>query len=223
MSQDAAPTGPEDRRTPDRKAIAGTVLDNDDVGVRNYADALLGAAEAAGEGVVDTVLEQLEAFVTDVWDAEPRVAALLESPTLAVTEKDRILKEALADRSHPLVLQFLRVLNRHNRLPWLRSAVRRARLSWDRKQNRHNVLVTSAVPLDDAQLDALRERLGPLLGGGTAVIQTRVDPSILGGLVVQTGDYVYDASVRTSTLERLRRRLVEEKVHEVRALRESLT
>lgn len=207
--------------TPSREAVAGTVLDHDEVGVRNYADALLGAAESAGD--VEAILGELEEFVADVWEGQPGAASLLASPALAIAEKDRILVQTLEGRALPTVLRFLRVLNRHNRLTWLPAAVRRARASWERKQNRRTALVTSAVPLDDAQLDALRERLRPLLQGASPTLQTRVDPTILGGLIIQAGDYVFDASVKTRTLEQLRRRLVEEKIHEVRALRESLT
>lgn len=207
--------------TPSREAVAGTVLDHDEVGVRNYADALLGAAESTGD--VEAILGELEEFVADVWQGQPGAAALLESPALAIAEKDRILVQTLEGRANPTVLRFLRVLNRHNRMSWLQAAVRRARASWDRKQNRRTAVVTSAVPLDDPQLDALRERLGPLLDGASPTLQTRVDPAILGGLIIQTGDYVFDASVKTRTLEQLRRHLVEGKIHEVRALRESLT
>jgi F-type H+-transporting ATPase subunit delta len=215
MSADGGPNP----AAPDRQAVAGTVLDADEVGVRNYADALLGATGAAGE--TGAVLDELEELLDDVWTGQPQVAALLQSPALAVAEKDRILTQALEGRAHPTVLRFLRVLNRHNRMGWLPAAVRKARASHERQQNRRAATVTSAVPLDDAQLDALRDRLAPLLGA-TPVLRTRVDRALLGGLVVQAGDYVYDASVRTRTLEQLRRRLVEEKVHELRVLRETL-
>ncbi len=51
--------------------------------------------------------------------------------------------------------------------------------------------------------------------GATPVISLTVDPSLIGGLVVQVGDDVYDASVR-NRLEQVRRRLVEEKLSEIR-------
>jgi F-type H+-transporting ATPase subunit delta len=216
MSQGAPQAGPN---APSREAVAGTVLDADEVGVRNYADALLGVAEAAGDA--GPVLDELEEFLGDVWDDQPQLAALLQSPAVAAAEKDRILTQALEGRAHPTVLRFLRVLNRHNRMAWLPGAVRRARASWERKQGRRAAIVTSAVPLDEGQLAALAERLRPILGA-TPALQARVDPAILGGLVVQAGDYVLDASVRTRTLEGLRRRLVDEKVHELRNLREAL-
>jgi F-type H+-transporting ATPase subunit delta len=65
--------------------------------------------------------------------------------------------------------------------------------------------VRSALPLDDAQRDALRERL-TMLTGDKVQINERVDESLIGGVAVRIGDTLYDASVR-SRLERLRARL----------------
>ena len=53
----------------------------------------------------------------------------------------------------------------------------------------------------------------------TPVITLEVDPSLIGGLVVQVGDEVYDASVRTR-LEQLRGRLIERKTHEIQSRRD---
>ena len=53
----------------------------------------------------------------------------------------------------------------------------------------------------------------------TPVITLEVDPSLIGGLVVQVGDDVYDASVRTR-LEQLRDRLIEGKTHEIQSRRD---
>src|SRR5262249_54396325 len=114
--------------------------------------------------------------------------------------------------------KFLRVLNRHGRLGLLPSIYREARLDWERRHNRRAVMVRTAQPLDDSQQDALRARLETLLGA-TPVLQVEVDPSLIGGLIVQAGDEVFDVSIRNQ-LETLRRRLIEEKGHELQARRE---
>src|SRR2546430_2054695 len=55
--------------------------------------------------------------------------------------------------------------------------------------------------------------------GATPVVRLVVDPSLIGGLVVQVGDHVYDASVR-NRLEQLRQRLIEGKTHEIQSRRD---
>ena len=121
----------------------------------------------------------------------------------------------LEGRTLEPVIRFLRVLNRHGRLGILPSVIRQARATLDRRMNRKAVTVRSAVPLDEAQQAALRDRLATMIHA-TPVVALEVDPSLIGGLVVQVGDAVYDASVR-NRLERLRGRLSERKTHEIQS------
>jgi F-type H+-transporting ATPase subunit delta len=74
---------------------------------------------------------------------------------------------------------------------------------------RRNIIeaeVASAAPLTEAERAALRERLARLVGRRVE-LRERLDPGLLGGLVVRIGDRLYDASVR-GRLERLRNRLI---------------
>jgi F-type H+-transporting ATPase subunit delta len=187
--------------------VTGTVLEDESPEVtRSYAEALINAA--AADGQVDAVLDELDAILADVFSPSPSFAALLSSPSIRPEKKDQILTEAFEGRTHPMVVRFLRVLNRHGRLGLLAPIVRRARATWDQRQNRQPVTVRSAVPLDDAEQDALRHKLGRLLGGATPVLRLEVDPALIGGLIVQVGDDVYDASIR-NRLAQLRDRLAQ--------------
>ena len=182
-----------------------TVLDDDLPEVtRSYAEALVNAAETAGQP--DAILDDLDTIRADVLLANPRFAAILGSSSVTAEQKDRILTDAFEGRAHETVVRFLRVLNRHGRLDRLGAIIAQARATWDRRQNRIPVAVRSAVPLDEGQQHALRERLAGLTGG-TPVLKLEVDPSLLGGLVVQVGDDLYDASVR-SRLQQLRGRII---------------
>jgi F-type H+-transporting ATPase subunit delta len=197
--------------------VSGTVLDAHASAIaRTYAEALLGAAEKAGP--VEPLLEELEELVRDVWTARPEFRLIMSSPSVSAPDKDRILTEVFQGRAQPTLVQFLRVLNRHGRLEILEAVARQARAAWDRRQNRRGVLVRSAVPLDEGQIEALRQQLATVMRM-TPVIQTQVDPDLIGGLVVQVGDFVYDSSVKNRFLGQLRRRLIEDKIHEFRARR----
>jgi F-type H+-transporting ATPase subunit delta len=183
---------------------------------RTYGDALLNAAEKAGR--VDEVLDELDAIRADVLERYPTFAALMGSPFRTAAEKDQIISKTLEGRADPTVVRFLRVLNRRGRLGLLGPVSLAARAAWDRRQNRRPVTVRSAVPLTDAQAGALRERLAGMLRA-TPVLRLEVDPSLIGGLVVQVGDEVHDASVR-DRLARLRQRLTEGKTHEIQSRRD---
>jgi F-type H+-transporting ATPase subunit delta len=168
-------------------------------------------------------VDELEAFVAQVWGSNPEFAALLNSPSVDTQQRDAILARALEGHASDQLGHFLRVLNRHGRLGLVGPVSRRVRMEWDRRQGRKPVMVRTAVPLTAEQEGRLQERLGAMLQGATPVVHYEVDPSLIGGLVVQVGDQVFDASVRTRHLDGLRTRLIEESSHEVLARRDTFT
>lgn len=185
--------------------VAGTVFDDDAIQVaRSYAEAIVNVAAKAGE--VEAVVGELEEIDDDLLKSNPRFAEFIASSTIPPEAKGRILDEALGGRAMPTVLRFLHVLNRHGRLGLLAPVAREARALWDKKQNRRPVAVRSAVELDEGQKAALRDKVAAMIGA-TPILSYRVDPSLIGGLVIQVGDDLYDASIKTK-LEQMRRRLV---------------
>jgi F-type H+-transporting ATPase subunit delta len=184
--------------------------------VRTYADALVNVAER--EGQAEALVGELEELVAEVLRPFPGFAALLRAPNVPSHEKDRILVETFEGKALPTLVKFMRVLNRHGRLGLLEPISRKAREIWNRRQNRQPVTVRSAVPLDDGEQATLHERLARFTGANP-ILKLEIDRALIGGLVVQIGDDVYDASVRNH-LEQLRRRLVEGKTHEIQSRRD---
>ncbi len=195
-------------------------LDDESIAVaRRYAEALVDAAEK--DGGAGPALEELVEIEEDVLKPYPRFAEILGSSRVPIAEKDRILLQLFDGRASGLVLRFLRVLNRHGRLDLLRAVQREARAIWDRRNRRIPVEVRSAVPLDEGQLQSLRDRLARLVAG-TPILNVSTDPTLIGGLVVQVGDTLYDASVK-SRLAQLRHRLIEGKTHEIQSRRDQFS
>lgn len=187
-------------------------LSNDDAeAARSYAAALLGAA--GDDDAIALALDDLDAFRDEVLDVHPEFSSLLEAPRVSAAEKDRILTTLLEGRIADVALRFLRVLNRHGRLGLAADVALEARRQWDRRRGLVAVKVRVASPLDEARERALRDKLAGMVAG-TPVLQVAVDPELLGGLVVQIGDVVLDASTR-NRLEQIRQRLIEGKTHEI--------
>ncbi|MDG3006587.1 ATP synthase F1 subunit delta [Paludisphaera mucosa] len=193
--------------------------DDDAQAARAYAGALLGAA-GAGDGPAAAIAD-LDAIRDEILDPNPRFAAVLASPQVATAEKDRILRELLDGRVSDVALRFLRVLNRHGRLGLIAGVADEARRQLDRKQGRVAVRVRTAAPLDEGQMEALRAKVARLTSG-TPVLTVVTDPDLIGGLVVQIGDVVLDASVR-NRLEQIRQRLIEGKTHEIQKRRDQFS
>lgn len=180
---------------------------------RIYAESLI--ALAAREGKELEVGDELIGFVRDVVGKNPTVSAFLTSPAVTRRSREPVLNSALKDNVSPLVARFLGVLNQNNRLDLIRSISAVYQDLVDQRAGRVRVSVRSAVPLTDEQQEELRQTLASTTHKET-VLELRTDPDLLGGMIVQVGDKVYDSSVR-SRLEALRHQLTARATNVVKA------
>ena len=128
----------------------------------------------------------------------------LTSPVEPAAKKRAVL-EALLPSVSAEVQRFLAILAHRDRLELVPEIAVVFRRLVNEYRNVAVATVTTAVPIDERQRSQIAAKLGQRLGK-TIVVETRVDPSILGGVVAQVGDNVIDGSVR-GRLDRLRRTL----------------
>jgi F-type H+-transporting ATPase subunit delta len=155
--------------------------------------------------------EQIEREFADfaaLLDAQPALKKVLTNPAVPVPRK-RAAMAALVERTGltPIVSKLLVLLAERDRLILLPDllAAYRDRLADYRKIVRAEV--TTAAPLSPERVQQIQKNLAEVTGR-SVTLQTRVDPTILGGLVAKVGSVVYDASI-TRQLEKLKQRLVE--------------
>jgi len=164
-----------------------------------YAAALFELADEKGE--LDRVaadLKSLRAMLAESADLRRLVA----SP---VTNRAELYKAvaALAAKAGlaPTVANFLGVLVHNGRLFTLAAAINAFLAQLAARRGELTAKVTSATPLSEAQISAVSAALKRALGS-TASLEPAVDPSLLGGLVVQVGSRMVDGSIKTK-LQRL--------------------
>lgn len=166
---------------------------------RVYADALFEAARDAGK--LDAVREQLGA-VADAVEGNRDLQVFLFSPYFSTAEKRDGLERAI-EGAEPELSNFLELLAEKHRMPAIFRIRRRFDELWAEENRRLEVTVTSAVELDPA----IVERVGAEIErqtGRSVDLRSSVDDGVLGGLVLQVGNMVLDASVRNK-LEKLRK------------------
>jgi F-type H+-transporting ATPase subunit delta len=166
---------------------------------RVYATALFGAAKDRGK--LDAIRDQLAQFV-DALNENRELRLFLFSPYFSSAEKIEGLKKAVSDAEAEF-LNFLELLLDKGRMPVIFRIQRQYNALWDKENKRLGVTVTSAVELDPE----IAKRIGKQIEeqtGNTVELESRVDPDILGGLVLQVGNMVLDTSIR-NRLEKLRK------------------
>jgi F-type H+-transporting ATPase subunit delta len=171
---------------------------------RRYARALLTVASETDRA--DAVSEQLTTFAGTL--AQNReLADVLFNPAYTREQRTRVMEALLQAFSpvEPALANTLRLLVDRNRLGYLPDIARLFRDMADAQAGRVRGQVTSAVPLSPDTLQQLTSTLQQLTQRNV-VLDTRVDPSILGGLSAQVGSTLYDGTLRTQ-LEQLRRDL----------------
>src|SRR5690606_1408864 len=145
-------------------------------------------------------------------------ARLLVGRSLGRDEKIRLIDATVATQASDLFASFLRVLARHDRLELLPNILHESHVRRERALGRQRVIITSAVPLDETALEKIRQRLATVLSFEPVLIPIH-DPKVLGGLVIQIGDTVYDTSLR-ARLNQLRARLRERSSYAIQSGRD---
>ena len=159
-----------------------------------YATALFGLARDQSQ--IDSVtrsLDTLEAAMAQSGDFR----ALVTSPLLSRAEAGKAVRALTPTLGlDPITGKFLGVLADNGRLGELTAIIRFIRQLAAGHRGETTAEVTSAHPLDDRQLAELKSKLKARLGRDV-IVDAKVDPSLLGGLVVRLGSQMIDASIKT--------------------------
>jgi F-type H+-transporting ATPase subunit delta len=166
---------------------------------RVYAEALFDVAKEKGK--LDAVRDELAQFV-DAVDGNRELQVFLFSPYFSSAEKVAGLKRAVSDADAELV-NFLELLIEKQRMPEIFRIRRQLDELWKQENRRIDVTVTSAVTLEPSVVEKVGEEIERQTGQKVE-LSSRVDAEILGGIVLQVGNKVLDASIR-SRLEKLRK------------------
>jgi F-type H+-transporting ATPase subunit delta len=158
---------------------------------------------ASDQDKLDVVRDQLGEFA-DALSENRELQVFLFSPYFSTEEKKEGLDRVVSD-ADPVILNFLKLLIEKHRTPVLFRIRAEYDALWEEENRLLPVEITSAVELDESIVSQLGERIAEQTDRKVD-ISSRVDPYILGGIVVQVGNSVLDASVR-NRLEQLRKQV----------------
>ncbi len=171
-----------------------------------YARALFEVASERNE--LDTVKEQLAQFA-DALSADHNLAIFFYSPYFSTEEKKQNLSRMVVG-AEETIMNFLETLVERHRMPEIFHIRARFEDLWDAEMKLLPVEVTSAVPLDEATIRSIGDRISQQTGNKIQ-LTTVVDPDLLGGIVLRVGNSILDASVR-NRLNELRKQVAQARI-----------
>jgi F-type H+-transporting ATPase subunit delta len=168
-----------------------------------YARSLFEVAQE--NDALDEVREQLGTF-TQALEDDREVAIFFFSPYFSAEEKKDGLHKAV-EGAEPIFMNFLEALLERHRMP----AIYRIRARYDELWEKENQLlpveVTSAIELDESIVKDIGDRIGEQ-AGRKVELSSKVDPEIIGGIVLRVGNFILDASIR-NRLNQLRKQVAQ--------------
>ena len=194
----AGQTGPEPPYWPPARAFDVATENQMTSGVAGrYASALFDLAREQNElDKVDQDLSKVQAMLDQSGDLK----RLVNSPAFAAEDQQRALKAVMDWASvGATTSNFLSVVARNRRLFAAEDMIKGFRQQLALHRGEMAAEVQSAMPLNDEQLAALKETLKSSFGKDVR-LNTKVDPSLLGGLVVKVGSRMFDSSLRTKLM-----------------------
>ena len=166
-----------------------------------YARALFEVAKE--RDILDEIHDDLGAFATAL-DENRELAVFFFSPYFSSEEKKNGLERAVTG-ADPIFMNFLETLLERHRMPVIFRMRAQFEQLWDEENKLLPVEITSSVELDKEIVAQIGDRIGEQTGQKVE-LSSKVDPDILGGLVVRVGNFVLDASIR-NRLNQLRKQV----------------
>ncbi len=168
---------------------------------RRYAHAAFEVAQAEGDAA--GWLADLQTATNAV--TEPSAASFFRDPNASTDEKIQTLKQIMPS-VRPQVMNLAMLLVTRHRLALMPGITEDFERLEHEARGVTEADITVARPMGDGEARDIGQRLGRVTGGRQVNLRVHVDPSILGGIIIQIGDRLFDSSVR-GRLERLRQEI----------------
>jgi F-type H+-transporting ATPase subunit delta len=169
---------------------------------KRYARALLSLSQE--NGILERAYEDMK-LLSSTLTSSKELQALLKSPVIREGKKQRVLKALFAEHLHPLIMTYIQIIVRKQRAALLIGISRSFLVIYKEAKGIELVRLTTAVPVDET----IREKAMQVARNLTELsieFVEKVDPSIIGGFILNLGDRQFDASIR-SRLTSMRKQL----------------
>ncbi|HIK27067.1 MAG: ATP synthase F1 subunit delta [Oscillatoriaceae bacterium SKW80] len=158
-----------------------------------YAQALMSLARSQdlAERIGEDVRSLLEALQNS-----PELKQFLANPFIKNEDKKAVLRRIVGEEIHPYTRNFLLLLVDRRRLLFLEGILKQYLTLLRELKQTVLAEVTSARELNEGQKQAVREKIQAITGAASVELETKIDPDIIGGVIIKIGSQIIDASLR---------------------------
>jgi F-type H+-transporting ATPase subunit delta len=161
--------------------------------VEPYAQALMSVAQS--NNIVDRVGEDVSALL-ELLNSSEDLRNFLAHPLTKADVKKSVLQQVTGDQLHPYTRNFLNLLVDRGRILFIEGICKQYQALL-RKQNQTVLAeVTSTVELNEEQQRSVREKVTAMTNARQVELATKIDPDLIGGVIIKVGSQVVDASIR---------------------------
>lgn len=158
-----------------------------------YAEALMSVAQA--HNLTDRIGEDVHSLL-NLLESSEELRIFLDSPVVQAKDKKAVLQRLAAEQVHPYTLNILMMLVERRRIIFLEGICKHYQALLRQLNQTALAEVTSAVALTEAQQQSVRERVMGMVGARQVELETKIDPDLIGGVIIKVGSQVIDASLR---------------------------
>ena len=151
---------------------------------------------------LDPILQDLNSFKKLI-DDNLDLQKLVYSPVFGADEKSSTITQLLQKaKAKELVIQFIGTIAKNGRLFAIKEIISAFNKEVETRRGKVSAEVVSAIPLDDKRMTQIHKSIMSIVGAEDVSLEMRVDPSLIGGLVIRIGSRMFDTSLKTK-LKRL--------------------
>jgi F-type H+-transporting ATPase subunit delta len=158
-----------------------------------YAEALMSIAKSTD--LIDRFGEDVSSLLNLLENSED-LQIFLESPVVKEEDKKAVLRQISGDQLHPYIMNFLMLLVDRRRIRFLQGILKQFQAQLRELKQTVVAEVISAVELTDAQRQSVSEKVKAMTSANQVELDTKIDPDLIGGVIIKVGSQVIDASLR---------------------------
>ncbi|HEY9902698.1 MAG TPA: ATP synthase F1 subunit delta [Candidatus Sericytochromatia bacterium] len=158
-----------------------------------YAEALMSLAQSSD--LIDRFGEEVGSLLNLLENSDD-LQVFLASPVVSADKKKAVLQQIVGEQLHPYMMNFLMILVDRRRIPFLDGILHQFQALLRKLKQTVVAEVTSAVELSDAQRQSVSDKVKAFSGAHEVELDTKIDPELIGGVIIKVGSQVIDASLR---------------------------